>query len=342
MSTRVAPALVAGAAAVLWLAIAAPPASAQAFSPPKGEGDVTIEYQGSIIKQHLTMTGPKDNGRIDSQALVTDFTLGIGHGMAVSVGLPFIAAKYTGNNPHVPAADEMALLPNFKLLDNGVYHGSFQDVHAEVRRTLRVGQFVVTPFVGGIIPSHNYEYLSHSAVGRDVRELQVGAYAAGRLGRWLPDGFFQIGFAHGFEQTIATYARQRDVLTFEAGYFVTPRWRVYGVGTGQVTHGGIEIQSSVRAEYHGLAFVNHDRIVRTDLLDVGAGTAFSISDRLDLLASFSKTVWGINGHAQWLVVNVGMSFSIGRHGRPGTGDRASCPADADHESQLQKCVCLRK
>jgi hypothetical protein len=333
-------ALVIGAVAVLWFSDAA--AAGQAFVPPKGEGSVTIEWQGGIIKRHLTMTGPKDSGQVDSQGLLTDFSVGLGRGFAVSVGLPLIEARYIGTKPHTLLPSEVPLYPTFKTLDDGAYHASFQDVHAEVRRSLRFGRVAVTPFVGVVIPSHQYESLSHAAVGRDVRELQVGAYAGGAVAPW-PGGFFQAGYFRGFEQTVIDIPRQRDVVTFEGGHFATTRWRFYGTGAWQMTHGGIDIQVSAR-ELHGEEYINHDRIVRTNLLDLGVGTAYRLTDRVDLLASVSRTVWGVNGHAQWGVVNIGFSYGLGPSRRAPlslSDGQASCDAD-DRASQLQKCVCLRK
>jgi hypothetical protein len=330
-------------ASLAWLAGFAAPASAQAFVPPKGIGFVTIEFQGGIIKRHLTMTGPKDSGRVDSQSLITDFSLGLGGGFGVSVGLPAIEARYVGEKPHTLLANEVALHPNFTTLDDGVYHASLQDVHLEVRRQWNAGRFTVTPFAGTIVPSHSYEYLSHAAVGRHVRELQIGAYAAGGLPSWVPRTFFQAGYLHGFEQTIIDVPRQRDVVTLEGVHFVNARWRVYATASGQLTHGGIDIQVSAR-ELHGLEYINHDRIARTDLMDVGGGTSFDLTARMSVNASVSKTVWGINGHAQWAVVNLGVSYAIGR-GRASAssgGDPPVCHLNEDASNPLQKCVCLRK
>jgi hypothetical protein len=180
-------------------------------------------------------------------------------------------------------------------------------------------------------------------VGRHVRELQIGLYAAGGMPRWLPRTFFQTGYLHGFEQTVIDIPRQRDVLTVEGVHFLSSRWRVYGTASGQLTHGGIDIQVSAR-ELHGLEYINHDRIVRTDLVDVGGGTSFDVTSRMSVNASVSKTVWGINGHAQWAVLNLGVSYAIGRRlpSASATGDPPVCHLNQDSPNSLQKCVCLRK
>lgn len=332
-------AFVAAVVLLSGLAGVATPAVAQAVVPPRGVGAVTVEYQGGIIRKHLTMTGPKDSGRVDSQGLITDFSIGVGRGFAVSLGLPAIDARYVGDRPHTLLPDEVPLHPGFVSLDDGRYHASFQDVHAEVRRAFWVAPFAVTPFVGSVVPSHGYEYLSHAAVGRHVRELQVGVYTAGPIVR--PPNFFQVGYVHGFEQTVIDIPRQRDVVTFEAVHFLGDRWRVYGGATGQVTHGGIDIQVSAR-ELRGLDYINHDRIVRTDLVDVGGGTAYELTNRITLLGSLSKTVWGINGHAQWITVNVGMSYAVGPARPAVSNSGAACHSSADYQNPLQNCVCLRK
>jgi hypothetical protein len=335
-----------GTATLVLLVGSAASAAAQTFVPDRGEGAVTVMYQGGIVKRHLQVHGSSDAGRIESQGLMTDLSIGLGRKFALSVGLPYIGSRYVGSKPHELAPDEVPLYPNFKSLDDGTYHSTFQDLRVELRYSLRRVGWAVTPFVAGIVPSHDYEFFSHSAIGRRVRELQVGAYAARLLDPWLPGGFFQVGYTHGFEQNIIDIPRQRSILTLEAGYFATSKLRVFGEASGQVTHGGKDIVISARADFHGLEFIHHDQIARSDAVDVGGGAAWTFSDRLDLIGSFTRTVWGINGHAQWGVLTLGMSYGIGPNKRraasAGSDGSASCHAQDSHEGRLEKCVCLRK
>lgn len=338
-----------GMTALAVLAGSSTVVAAQAFVPDRGQGAVNVSYQGGIVKRHLSVNGSSDGGRIDSQALLTDFSIGLGHKFALSFGLPYIGSKYIGTKPHTLLPQEVPLYPNFKSLDDGNYHSTFQDFRVELRYGMRRGAWAVTPFVTSITPSHDYEFLSHAAVGRRMRELQIGTYAGRLLDPWLPGGFFQLGYAHGFEQDIDYHPRQRSILTLEGGYFLTSRLRVFGEASGQVTWGGINIHHSARADLTGADYIHHDQIQRANAIDLGGGASLDLSDRIALVGSFTRTVWGINGHSQWGVLTLGISTGIGPHRPPDAAGGAgaadaplACHEEGAHEDRLQKCVCLRK
>jgi len=346
-----APSFIAGACVVLIFASAATGVAAQAFVPDKGEGAVTMLYQSALVTQHLLASGARiDSGNIDSQGMLLDFNVGLGRNFGLSVGVPYIGARYDGTAPHLLRPSEVSLYPSFKPLDNGEYHATFQDFRLELRYGMHKGGWAITPFVSEIIPSHTYQYLSHSAVGRDIHETQLGAYTARVLDPWLPRTFVQAGYTLGLEQTIADVPRQRSIVTFEGGYFVRQSMsiRVFALGSLQITHGGIDIPTGARADYQGILYVNHDRISREDLFNFGGGIAVSLSDRTDLVASLTRTFWGENGHAQAAAFTFGISTGIGAKRRWGsTGGSngeasADCHSGSTAEDHLGKCVCLRK
>jgi hypothetical protein len=352
MHPRKAPSFVTGACVVLVFASAATGAAAQAFVPDRGEGAVTVLYQSALVTQHLLASGATvDSGRIDSQGMLLDFNVGLGRKFGLSVGIPYIGAKYDGAAPHLLRPNEVALYPTFKPLDTGEYHSTFQDFRLELRYGMHKAGWAITPFVTQIIPSHSYEYLSHSAVGRDIYETQIGAYTARVLDPWLPRTFMQAGYTLGLEQTIDDIPRQRSIATFEGGYFMRQSMsiRVFALGSLQITHGGIDIPNGARVDLQGLLYINHDRLVRENLFNFGGGVAVSLSDRTDVVASLTRTFWGENGHAQSAAFTFGISTGIGpkrRWGSTGSGSNgeasADCHSGSTAEDHLGKCVCLRK
>src|SRR5262245_57350177 len=69
-------------------------ARAQAFVPPKGEGTVSFLYQDLFVKYHYFGPTRTDNGSIASKMMVVDVTYGVTDKLAVSAGIPWVAAKY--------------------------------------------------------------------------------------------------------------------------------------------------------------------------------------------------------------------------------------------------------
>ena len=92
-------------------------AAAQAWVPEKGEGTATLTLQDNFVKNHLGSGGERlDVGHIRTFILLQDIDYGITDKLALDVSIPFVLSKYYGPRPHQ--------LP----VDNGNYHGNFQDV----------------------------------------------------------------------------------------------------------------------------------------------------------------------------------------------------------------------
>ena len=155
----------------LWFPATAPDASAQAFVPRAGEGTVSFLFQNMLVRDHYLTTTRRDFfGPIDTNVLVLDIGYGVTDRLAVDVALPFVISKYSGDYPH-----PLPLGP--VTIDDGRYHGAFQDVRFAVRYSVVRGRTAVTPFVGSFVPSHGYEYLRALGPGTET----VGS--AGRRGR---------------------------------------------------------------------------------------------------------------------------------------------------------------
>jgi hypothetical protein len=311
-----------GFAMLLLVAPLADAAFAQAWVPGEGEGTVSVLYQGANSLYHYKPTAKVDLGRIDSHALVLDTTYGLTDKIAVDVALPFVVSKYTGTQPHPTS------------LDDGNYHGTIQDVRLDLRYNMtRRRRMAFTPFVGTVMPSHDYEYYAHSAPGRRLRELQVGAYAAKLLDPILPGVFVQARYGYGFVERVLDISHNRSMADLEVGYFFTPSIRSFALLNGQYTHGGIDLPAVGVLPPDIRPF--HDQIDRVHFLNVGAGTAVSLTDKVDLFASALHNVAGRNGHALNLGVNAGLTWSFTR-----SAQRASTVAQA-HARSLVKCLCQK-
>ena len=318
--------------ALFVVGAAARAAHAQAWLPSPGEGTVTIQYQNVLSKDHFVPTAAVDIGHIESHAVVFDVTYGLRSKLAVDVSLPLIAAKYTGDQPHPTE------------LDDGTYHSTFQDFRVALRYNLREGRFAVTPYVGSIIPSHNYEYYAHAAPGRRIAEVQAGAYIAKLLDGAIPGAFVQARIAYGLEQQVVDINHSRAMLDLEVGDFLTERLRVFAIGTGQVTFGGIDIPPGGPNAIPMPFQPQHDRIDRTNFLNAGGGASISIRDSFDLFGSVITNFANRNGHATNRGIDVGISWTFKRSGVPSARDiqRAADETDRDAEARaLVKCACQR-
>jgi hypothetical protein len=339
------------AAAALLLVSWPVAAAAQAFTPPKGEGSVTVSFQDSLVRKHYFGLNPVDRGEIRLQSVVVDFSYGITDNLAVGVGLPWIRGRYTGSAPH-PA------LPGAAFLDDGKYHSGLQDFRVDVRYNLTRDLLVITPYASIAIPSNDYSFLAHAAVGRQLKEVQFGVFVARLLDPVIPGAFVQTRFGVGVPEQTLGYRPVRSNVDFEVGYFVNESFRVFALGMGQLTHDGIDIPPLGGSTLANPLFVHHDQIGRENALKFGAGAALTINDRIDVFATVIRTVSARNGHAFAYNAQTGVTYSFGRRGGASkaaptaadAGSTAACHANqadhADHdhdakEKTLARCVCIK-
>jgi hypothetical protein len=190
---------------------------------------------------------------------------------------------------------------------------------------------VVTPFVGTLVPSHDYIYFAHAAPGRNLKELQVGLVAAKLLDQLVPGLFVQGRYSYGFTEKVRDISHNRSNMDFEVGYFLTPSLRLLGLASGQYTHGGIDLTGNLRATNLNL-FLVHDQVQRDHQLNLGAGVAYALTEKIDLFSSLVHTVAKRNGHATHYGATVGVGWSFSTRSK----DRAIAQTA---ERTLLKCLC---
>jgi len=321
-----------GQKALVLAVLGAPatPVFAQAWTPARGEGTVAVQFQDAFVKYHQLPTVRLDRGHIRGETMLVDFTYGITDKAAVSIALPYVASKYDGPYPHQA------------LEATPAYHSTFQDFRFDFRYNISREGFVLTPFVGTILPSHGYTYFAHSAVGRHVRELQAGVNFARLLDPVLPGLFVQGRYAYGFAERILDISHNRSILDLEVGHFTSPELRVFALGTGQLTHGGIDLFGDSRTRYGELLFSHHDQVGRENALNLGAGAAYDLSPSVGIYGSVMRTFAGRNTHALEYALTMGMTWTIMNGDASARASRVGPPRRSQaHGRALAKCICQK-
>lgn len=303
--------------ALVLLILALSPASllAQAWVPPKGELYFDITYQWLRADDHLysdEVLGPEltpletlfgdlqstsqDEGRIRSHAILMNADIGITDRLALSGGLAFVQAKFVPTGP--------ASFPENPDIDDGAFHGDFQDARLGARYVLLDGSWVLTPSATVVLPVTDYPVLGHAAIGRNLKEAQFGV----NVGRFMNIGGAPRAYLHGNY----TYAVMEDTeiasldrsnLQLELG-FLHRAFTVQVFGAWEKIHGGIEWHNlgghhdSLGDHEDPFEAVNgiHDQVAATRDFQLGGAVTFHVSDAADLFVALNDTVWGANTH----------------------------------------------
>jgi hypothetical protein len=282
---------------------------AQAWLNPSGEGTVSFLYQYGFDRYHALSRGEAvDRGHTSLQALMLDVDYSLTDRLAVRLGLPFIEGRYDGTQPHLLVRGDPSTVV---AIDDGRYHGGLQDFRFDIRYNASRKALMVTPFFMVIVPSHDYPTLGHGAIGTDQREYRVGVNLGRQVGR---RAFAQGRYAFGMLQEVANIAPKRSYAEGQLGYLLTRHLSVQGSSVWTHSHNGIDfINGLFPNNLPEEQYLNHDRISRVNLLDVGASSTYAISRKTNLFVGWGHSIGGTNTHLRSIVLTAGVTRTfVGR------------------------------
>lgn len=295
---------------------------AQAWVAGKGEGTVSITYQNYDVAGHYDAQGRKNNnGGTFSHAAIVEFDYGLTDTIGILVALPFISSKYTG--PSVYFVGKIETHPG--PLDDGTYHGAFQDLRIEGRRLFWAGPVPVAPFVGVSFPTHDYETQGEAVPGRGRWDLQVGASVGASLDRLLKGTYAHGRYAYARAEEVDDFPFTRSLLDVEVGVPLGSRVIARGIAAWQIRHKGPSVQELAADWEH------HDRFIAPSFTNLGIGLSVPVK-AAELYALWLGTVAGSNGAHRQRTLAAGVTFGFGG-GLGGLGGGTPAVRDAQLPSR---------
>ena len=273
-------------------------ANAQAWTPPAGEGSVSIAYQAIDNTGHI-----RTNGTLVPHGTSEDMSLYLEAGYAftghlwLTVGMPYVFAKYTDPNP--PPSP----IPYLPMDQCHCWQSGWQDLGVTARYSLLQGVFGLTPSLSFGVPSHDYNFRGESALGRDLREMRIGVDAGRRLDAISRNLTVQGGYSYAFVEKVDNISTNRSNARAELSYLLKRRLSVGGQVFWQRTHGGLRFGSPPPAtlEFPGEVntpelFSEHDRILRDNYWRAGPAISYSLP-QAEVFAAYTAFVGGSDTHA---------------------------------------------
>jgi hypothetical protein len=292
--------------------VAASPSSAQLTLPGKGEGTLAATVQVVTDHYHYNYRGEEfDAGKITSESLQLKLDYGLTERIAVSLAVPFLRKQYRGARPHVGAPFEHhdghdhGQDYGFEFLDDGRFHGHWQDVATGVRFRWLDGPVAVTPFVTYAWPSHDYTFYAHAAPGTRQVRVSAGAFVGYRFGPPWENSYLQGYYAYTDVEAVLGIKPNYSTVNIEYGRYFSERLGARIYVTRRHGHAGLEFPIDFPASNLDRTF-NHDRVQRIDYTNVGAGVSWVLDERHTLSLDWMTTVRGENGHKIHNAVTLGL------------------------------------
>jgi hypothetical protein len=282
------------------LAFASFGASAQAWLPEKGAFSLSFDFTNILNKKHFTATGAEiDAGHTDLQITSLSVSYSPSDRIEVDASVPLVRSRYRGpgNGGH-----------NTEI-DNHTWHATVTDLQLSVHFQVTDGPIGFAPYIGAVIPTHQYGTFGHSALGRELEEYWLGFYTAASLNEWIPRTYVQVRYNYAFVEPVQGIAHDRSNLGLEIGYFLNESVSVRALGSWQWTHGGINVPVLITSPL----FPDHDRLAAEEYFNVGAGSTWNINDRISVYGLYMHALSGTNAHKVDHRVSLGISYDLGGH-----------------------------
>jgi hypothetical protein len=262
----------------------------------KGHGIVSIGYQNTYINgQFLPVPGGKAPiGSIRVQSMSFDLDYFVADRWSVHLGIPFIETRYRGGAPHCittePAPCQNAVVPlqphpESKFLDDGNYHGAWQDWHLGLAHHANVNDYLLTPSISLQIPSHRYTFFAQSAPGQALWKVELAMELAHQLE--MSNLYYRVRFGHVFAEKTLGQSIDHNKLDLELGYFLNDTWTVKAFATGKKGKGYPgAYDRTTELWYH------HDQRAKHNYASLGTGFDYHVNDKTTLSATVQRLVWG--------------------------------------------------
>jgi len=261
---------------------------------PAGHGDFGIAYLNHLVNGFRGPDGnygPGFSARGQSIALSVDYN--ITDRWSVHAEIPYIVNRYQGPAPHCPTASppqcaHMPALatphPESQFLDDGSYHGTWQDWTLGASYNADFEGYFFTPYVTVYLPSHDYTFFSQAAVGYDLQRVELGAQLAHQFD--FTQIYYRVGYGRVFAEKTLGQSIDHNKVDLEMGYFLNEAWTVKLFSTakkGGGYFGGYD--HTTELWYH------HDQRAPHNYASMGFGVDYSFNKYI-LTTSVQKEIWG--------------------------------------------------
>lgn len=259
----------------------------------QSRGTITLGYQFQHTRGLILDNGDiPGNTTTDAHILYLAVNYMLDDHWEAHAELPFIRKRSSGG----PGAHRPDLLtlphPEAEFLDDGNYHGAWQDWILGVSYHTDWGRFGVEPHLIATIPSHDYSHFANAAIGQNLWKLKLGVDFTRRLES--SNFYYSFGYSYEAWEKVLGTSLNKHHFRASAGYFFGPRisGRIFvnaRDGQGLTT---TEVGSDRTSEI----WYQHDRLTKHNYAIAGLSASYRINDAYSVSVTGARMVWGRNVH----------------------------------------------
>lgn len=268
-------------------------------APAPSRGRIGLGFQSVHTRGSLDTRGDPSPFLRDLETDIRSLTLSVDYRASerwsLHASLPYIR-KRAVNDPGAHDPTRLAPpRPESEFLDDGRYHGTWQDWQVGATYHTRIGGFDVRPHAVLTYPSRDYVFFASAAAGQRLKRLRLGFDASRRLGR--TNFHYSAGYSYELVEEVLGVHLDRHHLRLSGRYDFSPQWSANLFVAGRDAH-GIDPSINLPAERirGSELWYQHDRLLPHNYALAGVGATWRVSDLWSLSASTSRMVWGDSIH----------------------------------------------
>ncbi len=252
----------------------------------QGSGSIRLEYQFIRTGAFDSSIGDIDIGKTDGHTFMLSADYALTDRWTVSASLPWIKKRHQGALPHNPVTEITAWdAPDKSLIDDGNFHSDWQDLYVSASYLAMDGAFSLAPFVSVGVPTNDYPFYAHAAVGRNIWHVPVGA--AWSFTPYFSDFYFNGDAAYVFTEKSLGVDVSHWLINANVGYYVTPSFAPKVFINVKYGTKGLDFPDDFDLNaLNDEAFYFHDRTIKHNFVNGGIGFDWIMNDRYVLSGSW--------------------------------------------------------
>lgn len=255
-----------------------------------GDGSLRLEYQYIRTGAFDSSVGEIDIGHTDAHVIMLSGSYSFSDRITAYASLPWIRKRHKGALPHDATVDfQNYEPPDLSVVDDGTYHSDWQDLFIGVQYLARSERLTLSPFISYGLPTNDYPFYGHAAVGRNLWHVPVGVAWSFEpyFDKWYLDG----SVAYVFTEKTLGVDVSHWLADISFGYYVTDRFapRVF-VNTKYGSEGLDWPNDFNLANLDSAEFYNHDRTIKHNWVNAGVGFDLILNDKYQLTGSWFTMV----------------------------------------------------
>lgn len=274
----------------------------------RGDATLRLDYQFIRTGEFDSSIGKIDIGHTDAHVFMLSGSCALTDRWTVAASLPFIKKRHRGALPHNPQID-LTEFPQADqtVLDDGNFHSDWQDLYMTLSFAAKGGALSLRPFLSVGVPTNDYPFYGHAAVGRNIWHVPLGV--AFNYTPWFSDFVFGGDVAYVFTEKSLGVDVSHWLANLALAYYVRPDFAPNVFIS--IKHGtqGLDFPDDFNLNaLNDEAWYFHDRTIKHNFINGGIGFDWVFSDRY-MLSGSALTM--LKPH-QVNIVDYGFSVGITR------------------------------